>query len=109
MTKAQCLLDLPIASYPAMYEYLDKNNFEVGMQLLGATNKANIRKQYLHLSVKLHPDKDQTNIHATERFALPLRTYEMLQKMIMLHTIRHIQSSNGVHASSQPQCHALRM
>ena len=81
ITKAQCLLDLPIASYPAMYEYLDKNNFEVGMQLLGATNKANIRKQYLHLSVKLHPDKDQANVHATERFALLLRTYEMLQKM----------------------------
>ena len=81
MTKAQCLLDLPIASYPAMYEYLDKNNFEVGMQLLGATNKANIRKQYLRLSVKLHPDKDQTNVHATEQFALLLRTYEMLQKM----------------------------
>ena len=81
MTKVQCLLDLPIASYSAMYEYLDKNNFEVGMQLLGATNKANIRKQYLHLSVKLHPDKDQTNVHATERFALLLRTYEMLQKM----------------------------
>ena len=81
MTKAQCLLDLPIASYPAMYEYLDKNNFEVGMQLLGAINKANIRKQYLHLSVKLHPDKDQTNVHATEQFALLLRTYEMLQKM----------------------------
>ena len=80
MTKAQCLLDLPIASYPAMYEYLDQNNFEVGMQLLGATNKANIRKQYLHLSVKLHPDKDQTNVHATERFALLLRTYEMFQK-----------------------------
>ena len=81
VTKAQCLLDLPIASYPAMYEYLDKNNFEVGMQLLGATNKANIRKQYLQLSVKLHPDKDQTNVHATERFALLLRTYAMLQKM----------------------------
>ena len=82
MTKVQCLLDLPIASYPAMYEYLDKNNFEVGMQLLGATNKANIRKQYLHVSVKLHPDKDQSNVHATERFALLLRTYEMLQKML---------------------------
>ena len=51
------------------------------MQLLGATNKANIRKQYLHLSVKLHPDKDQANVPATERFALLLRTYEMLQKM----------------------------
>ena len=82
MTKIQCLLDLPIASYPAMYEYLDKNNFEVGMQLLGATNKANIYKQYLHLSVKLRPDKDQTNVHAIERFALLLRTYEMLQKML---------------------------
>ena len=81
MTKAQCLLDLPIALYPAMYEYLDKNNFEIGMQLLGATNKANIRKQYLHLSVKLHPCKNQTNIHATERFALLLWTYEMLQKV----------------------------
>ena len=81
MTKAQCLLDLPIASYLAMYEYLDKNNFEVGMQLLGATNKANIRNQYLHLLVKLHPDKDQTNVHATEQFALLLTTYEMLQKM----------------------------
>ena len=33
MTKAQCLLDLPIASCRAMYEYLDKNNFEVGMHL----------------------------------------------------------------------------
>ena len=64
-----------------MYEYLDKNNFEVGMQLLGAPNKANTRKQYLHLSVKLHPNKYQTNIHANERFALLLRAYEMLQKM----------------------------
>ena len=81
MTKAQCLLDLPIASYSTMYEYLDKNNFEVGMQLLGATNKANIRKQYLHPSVKLHPDKDHTNIHANERFALLLRAYDMFQKM----------------------------
>ena len=81
MTKAQCLLDLPIASYLAMYEYLEKKNFEVGMHLLGATNKASIRKQYLHLSLKIHPDKDQTNIHATERFALLLRAFEMLQKM----------------------------
>ena len=75
ITEAQCLFDFPIASYPAMYEYLDKNNFQVRMQLLGATNKAHIRKLSLHLSVKLHPDKDQTNVHATERFASLLSTY----------------------------------
>ena len=70
-----------------MYEYLDKNHFEVGMQLLGATNKANIRKQYLHLSVKLHPDKDQANAHATERFTLLCTTYEMLQKTAVMPTL----------------------
>ena len=81
LSKAWCLLDFLIASYLTMYEYFDKNNFENGMQLLGATNKANIRKQYVYLLAKLQPNKDQTNIYTNERFALLFRAYEMLQKV----------------------------